>query len=327
MDRERPVTADPVAPLAPLAPPGSVLSAVPHAAWSTLGAFVFRHNRTADGRVRCLHGDQGDDEAGHVAELAGLRAGEAAFWRASGADGRTLGVVGCEIDVVQRRVWLRGPWTAPGCPASLDATLLHALEQALPDVERLDAFPGEDDEPLAALYGGAGYRRMDVHRVMQASLGTAATPTEADARIRPAQPEDLRHWLPLHHGLFPGSYLSDDDIAATVGDGSHRVLTAWVDGRAAGYLVATDDTTADELYVDYLGVDPAFRCRGLGRALLRDALRWGTVQGRRRAALTVRQDRGEALSLYLQCGFRQTRAGVHWRMDRGQTAPSARPGD
>jgi len=56
--------------------------------------------------------------------------------------------------------------------------------------------------------------------------------------------------------------------------------------------------------------------------LLRHAMSWGEGRGRRRAALTVRQDRAEALSLYLQCGFQQVRAGVHWRKDRVKVAAS-----
>jgi [ribosomal protein S18]-alanine N-acetyltransferase len=297
--------------------------------WPALGAFIFRSNRTADGRVRCLHGDQGDDERSHVAEIAALPAGEAAFWRAAGSGGETLGAIGCVLDRSQRRAWIRGPWAVPGASsASLEAALLDNLERALPDIDRLDAFPSEDDAALAALYRGARYRRMDVHRVMQAALGGAATATAADARIRPARPDDLRQWLPLHHGLFPGSYLSDDEIAAALGDGgSRRVLTAWLDGRPAGYLVAKDDAAMDELYVDYLGVDPAARGRGLGRALLLDAMRWAEGRGRRRAALTVRQDRVEALSLYLRCGFRQLRAGVHWRKDRAELAASPAAAD
>jgi ribosomal protein S18 acetylase RimI-like enzyme len=312
---------DPTSPSAPATTALLVPAAVPPADWPGLGAFIFRNNRSADGRVRCLHGEQGDDEQSHVAELAGLPAGEAAFWRIDGPRGETLGTIGCEIDRAQRRAWIRGPWVVAGLsPVSLETALLNTLEGALPEIDRFDAFPSEDDKAPAALFGGAGYRRMDVHRVMQAALVDAGTATAADARVSPARSDDLRQWLPLHHGLFPGAYLSDDEIAAAIGNGPRLVLTARLDGRPAGYLVAKDDTTMDELYVDYLGVDPAARGRGLGRALLRHAMQWGADRGRRRAVLTVRQDRAEALSLYLQCGFHQARAGVHWRKDRATIA-------
>ena len=297
----------------PTATRSHVPGRVAPAEWPALGAFIFQHNRTADGRVRCLHGEQGDDERSHVAELAELPADEAAFWRAVGARGETLGVIGCEIDHRERRAWLRGPWAVPGLSPGLEAVLLDALERALPDIDRFDAFPSEDDETLNTLYRDAGYRRMDVHRVMQAPLGDRAKATTADARVVPARADDLPQWLPLHHSLFPGSYLSDDEIAAALGDGPRLVLTALLDGRPVGYLVAKDDATMDELYVDYLGVDPSARGHGLGRALLQHAMSWGEARGRRRAALTVRQDRSEAMSLYRQCNFEQVSAGVHWR--------------
>lgn len=291
--------------------------------WPALGTFIFRSNRTADGRVRCLHGDQGDDELRHVAELAELKDGEAAFWHTRGTRGVTLGAIGCAIDGVQQRAGIRGPWAAPGVhSASIECALLDALERGLPGVHRFDAFPSEDDPALNALYTGAGYRHLGVHRVMQAVLADAGTAPATDARVRPARLDDLGQWLPLHHGLFPGSYLSDDETTAAVSASQRLVLTAWLDGRPAGYLVAKDDPTADELYVDYLGVDPASRGRGLGRALLLHAIRWGAGRGRSRGALTVRQDRAEALSLYLQCGFRQLCAGVHWRKDQLPVAAS-----
>jgi [ribosomal protein S18]-alanine N-acetyltransferase len=302
---------------------GTTPALVPPSEWSALGEFIFKSNRTADGRVRCLHGDQGDDERSHVAELADLPPGEAVFWRSTNLCGESLGVIGCEIDRSQRRAWIRGPWAVPGpSSASLEAALLNTLERALPEIKRLDAFPSEDDETLAALYRSAGYRRMEVHRVMQAALGDAGKAAAADARIRPARMDDLPHWLPLHHDLFPGSYLSDDAIAAAISGGPRLVLSAWLDGRPAGYVVAKDDATMDELYVDYLGVDPGARGCGLGRALLLHAIRWGEGRGRRRAALTVRQDRAEALLLYQQCGFKQARAGVHWCKEREEVAAS-----
>jgi ribosomal protein S18 acetylase RimI-like enzyme len=291
---------------------------VPASEWPGLGEFIFHSNRTADGRVRCLHGDQGDDQRSYVTELASLPVGEASFWRVSGTCGETLAVIGCEIDRCQRRAWIRGPWALPGqSSASLDAALLDALERALPEVKRLDAFPSADDASLNALYHGAGYHCMAVHHVMQAMFGYDGRATAADARIRPARMDDLQHWLPLHHDLFPGSSLSDSDIAAAIGDGARLVLSACIDGRPAGYLVAKDDATMDEVYVDYLGVDPGARGQGLGRALLLHAVGWGEGRVRRRAALTVRQDRAEALSLYLHCGFKQATAGVHWCKERG----------
>jgi ribosomal protein S18 acetylase RimI-like enzyme len=291
---------------------------VPASEWPRLGAFTFRHNRLADGRVRCLHGDQGHDEADYVRELAGLPCESAAFWRISGEGGQPLGVIGCEFDVVQARAWLRGPWTEPGPrAASMAGALLRALEAALPNIQRFDAFPSQGEEALNTLYRDAGYRQMAVHRVMQAALqgsaNSAPAAVAADPVITPAVPTDVALWLALHHALFPGAYLTDSDIEAALGDERRLVLTGWLDGRRAGYLIANDEPALDEIYIDFIGVEPACRGKGVGRSLLLEALRWGRARSRRNAALTVRQDREDALSLYRQCGFSQLSAGVHWR--------------
>ena len=292
------------------------VESVPAAQWPRLAPFVFRHNRLEDGRVRCMHSEQGETEAAHLQELAGLAAESAAFWRIASEDGELLGVIGCELDASQARAWLRGPWTEPGPHAgAMAGVLLQTLEAALPAIQRFDAFPHLDEETLNALYRDAGYERMTIHRVMQAMLHEVEA-SPPDPRIAPTARTDLAHWLPLHHALFPGGYLSDDEIEAALGGGRRLVLTAWLQGRPAGYLVANDEPAMGEIYVDFIGVDPACRGRGLGRSLLLEALRWGRGLNRRHAALTVRQDREEALSLYRRCGLEQVSAGVHWRKDR-----------
>ena len=95
--------------------------AVPPEAWSDLAPLLFAWNRRADGRVRCLHADQGRDLEAHAAELAALAPDDAAFWLCSDAGG-PVGVIGCEIDRVAGRAWLRASALARGrSPGSVAA--------------------------------------------------------------------------------------------------------------------------------------------------------------------------------------------------------------
>lgn len=259
--------------------------------------------------VRCLHAEQGDTVDALAQELAGLAPEAGAFWVLRSADGSVTGWVGCEFDVVQGRGWLRGPLLSDDAPDGGADALLQAVEAGPPSLACLDAFPNERAEELQALYERAGYRRMDVHRVMRAPLAGRELP--ADPQIRPATAADLPWLLALHRDLFPGSYLGDDEIAAALDGGKRRVLVTGL-----GYVVATDEPDMDEVYVDFLGVDPAARGAGLGRRLLEAAMSWGRERGRGHAALTVREDRLPAMALYLRCGFEQTSAGVHWRKAR-----------
>lgn len=335
-------------------PTEPAIERVAAADWPALAPFIHRHNRRADGRERCLHAHQGDTVAQHAHELAALQADEAAFWRASDAGGATTALVGCEFDPALRRAWLRGP-VAAGDLAQHGPRLLRALETALesaPGIRCFDAFPAEDEPALNGLYAARGYRRMGVHRVLEADLAasagagaaagqvqdllakasadasdalgplsgmsamTAAWPLPFGVSVRRVHPGDLPPLLALHESLFPNGYLKPDDFAEALDDRARLVLAcAAGGGRLLGYLFAKDDPEQPEIYIDYLGTSPEARGQGLGRALLMQALSWGRALGRPRASLTVREDRAPALALYQRCGFRQVSAGVHWRRE------------
>jgi ribosomal-protein-alanine N-acetyltransferase len=64
-------------------------------------------------------------------------------------------------------------------------------------------------------------------------------------------------------------------------------------------------TAGDEAEVLDVAVDPVARGRGIGRALLADALRGLGKGGARRAYLEVRESNTVALRLYESLGFRR----------------------
>lgn len=303
-----------------LTPAEARIQRVDPADWPSLAPFIHRHNRRADGGERCLHAHQGDTVEQHAHELAALPPDEAAFWQLRDAEGATAALVGCEFDPVLGRAWLRGPLCAAGL-SQHGPRLLQTLEQALqqaPGVRCFDAFPAEADAALNALYAQCGYRRLGVHRVLEAALARDGVvpprPLFSGVSIGPAAPAHLPPLLALHESLFPASYLKRSDFADALADPSRLVLACTsIDGQLLGYLAAKDDPEQPEVYIDYLGTAPAARGQGLGHALLAAALDWGRALGRPRASLTVREDRAPALALYERSGFRQVSAGVHWR--------------
>lgn len=68
---------------------------------------------------------------------------------------------------------------------------------------------------------------------------------------------------------------------------------------------ADDDleTGPGEYYLDSLAVIPAYRRRGIGRALLEDGIRKGVSLGFRRVSLVVDADYGHLIRLYESVGF------------------------
>jgi ribosomal-protein-alanine N-acetyltransferase len=59
----------------------------------------------------------------------------------------------------------------------------------------------------------------------------------------------------------------------------------------------------DEMHINNLAVDPAYRRQGIGTALLRFVMRKGAELGARRASLEVRRSNDVARHLYEHLGF------------------------
>ena len=79
------------------------------------------------------------------------------------------------------------------------------------------------------------------------------------------------------------------------------------------YVIRTDEAPVagfvafwrvlDEMHINNLAIDPRWRGRGLGRALLRGAMAASARRGIRRATLEVRRSNTAALRLYESEGF------------------------
>jgi ribosomal protein S18 acetylase RimI-like enzyme len=82
-------------------------------------------------------------------------------------------------------------------------------------------------------------------------------------------------------------------------------------GGTVGALRAV--VTADLLHVSVLAVHPAFRRRGVARALLAAASAWGARRGARRSVLQVATDNEPALALYARLGFTEHRRYRYWQ--------------
>lgn len=73
------------------------------------------------------------------------------------------------------------------------------------------------------------------------------------------------------------------------------------DGTIAAFCLCW--LIVDELHVNTIAVDPAWRRRGLATELMRHAIAEAVRQGAHRATLEVRRSNTAAISLYEQLGF------------------------
>ena len=213
------------------------------------------------------------------------------------------GVLLADIDDDMRRVWWIGPW-ANTEDAAL-ALLSEARDRfgALFDEEEFA--PDSRNEMLRSTAARLGFTEGTPSSVLsKADLvadGISTTEPLTDARAEAV--------VDLHDGLFAGTHTPGAKLVVA---GGTRIRTAQLDGSTAGY-VAYEIQADGTGYIDYLGVKPDARGRGLARALVADVCGELAAEAVSAAHLTVRTDAHGAVDLYRSLGFTEDRIIVPYR--------------
>lgn len=174
------------------------------------------------------------------------------------------------------------------------------------------------DDTAGGLFQRCGYFRLAQLIYMQRSLDELLPEIEAGLawpRYDESRPEELAEVIPDTYvgsqdvpGLS-GIRRIEDIIASHKAGGVYRPRNWWLpalNGQHVGCILLNDSSDDSGVEVVYLGVRPAFRRRGLARAILRHALTDAASRGRRLAYLAVDAANAAAARLYEQEGFYET---------------------
>lgn len=144
-------------------------------------------------------------------------------------------------------------------------------------------------------------------------------------RIRSAEPRDLDRLLELY-GLLEGPYAdvprpngeAADLFTRVLLDPNQEILVAEVYGEAAGTLVLAilpnlAHGGAPYAVVENVVVDEEYRGEGVGKALVREAMRRAKRAGAYKLALCSNAGLTEAHEFYRALGFEQTHVGFEVR--------------
>jgi len=267
--------------------------------------------------ARCVHMDFEPDAAAIALEDA------ATMHYAVARDARQqpLAVIGVEVDDEARRAWLRGPFSASADFAQgVDAAWTAALGAHGSRADRWDGFIETSHQRALAWYAASGFvpvRKHSNYIVRRDDARFRAQPEVVT--IAPGDDATIDAVTALAQRAFPGGYLGRDDFAAAPSD----VAVTWVllDGRAlVGYIRATYEPGASEVFIENLAVVENQRRRGGGRLLLNAALHWAfALRDAPQVGLTVKEGNSNAEQLYQSAGFHLLAEGQHLRLDRPRT--------
>jgi ribosomal protein S18 acetylase RimI-like enzyme len=182
-------------------------------------------------------------------------------------------------------------------------------------------FLAQDDGATAPLLESAGFRRIDIRVTFERLLDDAVDVPPAS--VRPAQASDipaLREIAGVSHR--DTRFHTDPNFDRARADELYRVwienscrgyadhvVVAERNGHAVGYLTLHLDNDR-RARIGLVGVDEAWRRRGVGQELLRGGLAWLAGQSVRHVSVVTQGDNVASHSLYERAGFRETTRAI-----------------
>ncbi len=121
--------------------------------------------------------------------------------------------------------------------------------------------------------------------------------------IRRAARTDLDALDGIEGRSFTGDRFARRNLARALTSGATMVVLAEADGAPAGYAMVLFRTGAGVARLYSVAVDPAFRGRGIGEALVAAAERTAAARGARFLRLEHRSSNKAAARLYQRAGF------------------------
>jgi len=191
------------------------------------------------------------------------------------------------------------PLGDPGLP--LDAALAEVTgwyaERGLP---ARFCLPTPARELLAAALEARGWTAYNPTGVLTTDVGVALRDWPDAGHPATVRPEPSEEWLALYH-YRGGATLPPVARTVLVGAREPGFVVLRVDGTAAAIARAAVDR--GWVGVTAVEVDPAYRRRGLGTAVMRAALAWAAERGALSVYLQVADDNAAARALYDRLGF------------------------
>lgn len=268
---------------------------------------------------QCLHSWTSGSEEEAAAELRTLVEQDEIVLLVAERGDRLIGALSAEHDVDLGRGWLRGPHVTDDDWPAVAPRLLAELRPQLPEaVTLLFAYLEVRNERGISFYLDEGFGRRNpiAHELVLPGDVAIEPPATTAESLSPAFEAGF---LALFAELFPKTYFTGERLVELNGT-SHRILVETEgESEVLGFAVLALDELGSGGELQFVGVAPRARRRGLGRRLVTSTVqRLREEEGRTTLSLNVTDDNAEARALYEQLGFRVQFSGTSLRW----TAPS-----
>lgn len=157
-----------------------------------------------------------------------------------------------------------------------------------------------------APFEALGFEEFDRLRVLRHDLDQRwieRRPDVLGVRLRRSRLSDRPAALAVDNAAFPALWRLDAEALDEAVHATPRVRFRVADGAAGLVGYAVTGRAGNQAFLQRLAVDPAEHGRGIGTALVLDALQWATRRRVTRVLVNTQDDNDRALDLYRSLGF------------------------
>lgn len=213
-------------------------------------------------------------------------------------DGEISGLLGFDADLKRGVAELWGPFTKP---QSVDLSLALLRNLPLPQTMRkLQVFCNAQNVTCIRFAEQESFIAESGTQILVADKSAL---TGQSITVSPLMPAENDTFIALHDKLFPNTYYSGREITGYIND-VQKVLVVREGAELMGYVYVETTPEFVEASIEFVGVRPQVRGKGVGTKLVQSALAWiFSFAEIEEVTLVVSEENRVARGLYQAAGF------------------------
>jgi ribosomal protein S18 acetylase RimI-like enzyme len=226
-----------------------------------------------------------------------------------------IGLIGLEQISDTGRAFLWGPIALGEHRFELaDALLAELLPELQAHVTMIDIFCNLQNQFVRDWAARQQFYQRNTHAILSYKRSQLTEHvTTGDVEILPAELHAA--FCELHDQLFPQTYYSGSQILERINH-DRQVFIVRDAGQLLGYIYAERQPEFAEAGIEFVGVAPAARGRGIAAKIMQHCLAWiFSVETIQELELVVDQDNPSALKVYERAGFTLLHEMISLRRD------------
>ena len=272
-----------------------------HPKLADVAAFISRLNSNLEYHIGYC-GKKMDEIFNTLEEDFGDIPARESFFIATESD-KVVGVCGFDADIERGKAEIWGPFVDHVDALLVSNMLWESIITVIPStIQNVSLFPENHNKTVVDLANRLSFQPISKETILTCSKLSFREITNDN--VIPLISEHYSSLVKLHNQIFPNTYLTGNEMVEELSETSTAFGAVDEDSNLLGYLYAEAEPEFGEGSIEFFGVNPLFRNKGVGSSLLAKGLEWlFTFPSIEEVTLCVQSDNSKAIRLYKRLGF------------------------